>query len=135
VLALPAQSPITRATAIQAVADLFQLTSEERQERIPSGQDTYIHNRVGWAMTYMTKAGLLEKAASRTYTAAIRGRDFLNKFPDRFGVKELLVIPATPHERIDAALDEINGSLRSQLLAALLKMTLRSSNRWCSIYW
>ena len=44
-------------------------------------------------MTYMTKAGLLEKSAGRTYVATARGRDFLNKFPDHFGIKELLVIP------------------------------------------
>jgi restriction system protein len=151
-LGLAAQTPITRASATDAMGDFFSLSPEERQQRIPSGQMSYVRSRVGWAMTYLTKAGLLEKAASRTYAATDRGREFLNKFPDRFGVKELLVIPefvafqrshttteattsttatvavepavtsaATPHERIDAALGEINGTLRSQLLAALLK--------------
>jgi len=36
-------------------------------------------------------------------------------------VEPAVTSAATPHERIDAALGEINGTLRSQLLAALLK--------------
>lgn len=42
------------------LADQFELTEEERQERLPSGQQTYLSNRVGWGKTYLVKAGLLE---------------------------------------------------------------------------
>jgi restriction system protein len=44
----------------QHVADQFKLTDDERQKLLPSGQQTYINNRVGWAKSYMKKAGLLE---------------------------------------------------------------------------
>lgn len=43
----------------ERVADQFQLTEDERKERLPSGQQTVINNRVGWARTYLNKAGLL----------------------------------------------------------------------------
>jgi restriction system protein len=42
------------------VADHFNLTDEERQWMLPSGQQSYINNRVGWAKSYLKKAGLLE---------------------------------------------------------------------------
>lgn len=35
---------------------LFRLTEEERRGLLPSGQQTIINNRVGWARTYMVKA-------------------------------------------------------------------------------
>ncbi|WP_328803402.1 winged helix-turn-helix domain-containing protein [Pseudomonas triticifolii] len=43
----------------ERVADQFQLTEDERKERLPSGRQTVINNRVGWARTYLNKAGLL----------------------------------------------------------------------------
>ena len=43
----------------ERVADQFQLTEDERKERLPSGHQTVINNRVGWARTYLNKAGLL----------------------------------------------------------------------------
>jgi restriction system protein len=53
-----------------AVADHFQLTDEERQEMLPSGQTTVIANRVGWAKTHMKNAGLLEQ---RLYLGGLVG--------------------------------------------------------------
>ena len=41
------------------LADHFNLTEEERQEPIPSGTQALFYNRVGWARTYLVKAGLL----------------------------------------------------------------------------
>jgi len=46
--------------AVEVLSDQFGLTEHERQEMLPSGGETTIHNRVGWARTYMKKAGLLE---------------------------------------------------------------------------
>ncbi|GGE61479.1 winged helix-turn-helix domain-containing protein [Priestia taiwanensis] len=34
----------------------FNLTEEEINEMLPSGRQTYIKNRLGWAITYMKKA-------------------------------------------------------------------------------
>ncbi|WP_445626882.1 restriction endonuclease [Nostoc sp. DSM 114167] len=45
--------------AIGALADQFNLSEDERKELLPSGQQPLFDNRVGWARTYLKKAGLL----------------------------------------------------------------------------
>ncbi len=62
--------PLLKAVADQAkhlltaivpkLEEEFNLSPEERQMLLPSGQDTLFHNRVTWARTYLKKAGLLE---------------------------------------------------------------------------
>jgi restriction system protein len=51
--------------AIEDLADEFSLTDEERKELLPSGRQATFDNRVGWARTYMKKAGLLESTKCR----------------------------------------------------------------------
>lgn len=145
ILQLATRGSISRASATEALSELFSLTPEERQERIPSGVTTYIRNRVGWAMTYLTKAGLIEKVANKTCAATPRGQEFLQQHTKGFGIKHLATIPefkafhqspagrtesedtpgaisaATPLERIDRAIEEINTELRAQLLTELLQ--------------
>jgi restriction system protein len=45
---------------IEALANQFQLTQEERQELLPSGYQAIFDNRVGWSKTHILKAGLLD---------------------------------------------------------------------------
>jgi hypothetical protein len=52
--------------AIEHIANIFNLSEEERREVLPSGQQYIIDNRVGWARTYLKKAGLLE-STKRSY--------------------------------------------------------------------
>ena len=56
--AVDGEANIGEVTARLAVD--FKLTEEEREQRLPSGRQTTIVNRTGWAKTYLTKAGLLE---------------------------------------------------------------------------
>ena len=42
------------------LAEEFHLTQDELDEVLPSGSETVFRNRVGWARTYLKKAGLLE---------------------------------------------------------------------------
>ena len=44
---------------VSHISDLFDLTEEERKQLIPSGRANLINNRVGWACTYLRKAGLI----------------------------------------------------------------------------
>ena len=44
--------------AYEELADEFALTEEERRDLLPSGQQPTFENRVGWAKTYLKKAGL-----------------------------------------------------------------------------
>lgn len=43
---------------VEALAQEFKLTDDERRELLPSGGQFVFDNRVGWARTYMKKAGL-----------------------------------------------------------------------------
>ena len=47
---------------VEQLADHFKLSEEERKELLPSGSQFTFANRVGWARTYMSKAGLLESS-------------------------------------------------------------------------
>lgn len=48
--------------AILALAEEFKLTEEELRVLLPIGRQTTFRNRVGWARTYLSKAGLLATA-------------------------------------------------------------------------
>ena len=41
--------------AVECLAKEFQLTEEEKNELLPSGQAFLFSNRVGWARTYLKK--------------------------------------------------------------------------------
>lgn len=45
--------------AIEFLATWFGLNDQERKMLLPSGQQAIFDNRVGWARTYLKKAGLL----------------------------------------------------------------------------
>jgi restriction system protein len=45
---------------IDVLAQEFKLTEAEQKQLLPSGQQSAFDNRVGWARTYLFKAGLLE---------------------------------------------------------------------------
>jgi hypothetical protein len=92
VLALAQSAPISRATATEAMVRHFQLDEEAAAARIPSGQSTYIGNRTGWAMTFLTKAKLIEKVARATYGLTERGRLFLESHPDAISVDDLRTV-------------------------------------------
>jgi restriction system protein len=44
---------------VDALAAEYKLTDSERRELLPSGSQFPFANRVGWARTYLKKAGLL----------------------------------------------------------------------------
>ncbi|WP_233547087.1 winged helix-turn-helix domain-containing protein [Exiguobacterium sp. AM39-5BH] len=43
----------------ESLADYFKLTESEITEKLPSGQQTLLVNRIGWTRTYLNKAGLI----------------------------------------------------------------------------
>ena len=69
--------------ATNHLSDLFKLTPEEREQRIPSGQSSYIKNRTGWAKTYLKKAGLLSSPKRGVIQITDRGRKILSQKPER----------------------------------------------------
>ncbi len=75
------EHPLKEITA--SMAESFKLSAEEREQRISSGQSTYIQNRTGWAKTYLKKAGLLASPKRGLIQITDRGREVLFKKPER----------------------------------------------------
>src|ERR1700712_1503814 len=69
----------------QQLADDLALTSEDRAQMLSSGQSTY-QNRVGWARTYLKKAGLLEAPSRGTARITQRGREVIAENPPTIDV-------------------------------------------------
>lgn len=75
------------------IADVFQLSETERKERLPSGRQTVMSNRVGWARTYLNKAGLLTIPSKGMVQITARGREALANGPERLTVSWLKQFP------------------------------------------
>lgn len=92
------------------VADLIGLTAEQREILLPSGQVKY-ENRMGWALSYLSNVGALERTARNRYRVTDGGLVVLNQFPT--GVTEVQLdefaknpsSPIHPYKRREAALD------------------------------
>lgn len=133
---------------INHIADSFQLTEEERQERLPSGKQTVLDNRIGWARTYLTKAGLLEVTRRAHFVITERGQNaisnpntvidnqYLKQFDEfiafkdqKNGQSELgessqsIAEETTPDEVLRAAYKQINDALASEILARTRKVS------------
>ncbi len=115
------------------IEQAFNLTEDEKMERIPSGKQRIVHNRVAWAITHIKKAGLLEAREKRgCYGITDEGRKLLSENPSEINVKRLRGytsylgfvnseeqdenIPLTPAlEAADKTPEEIMGALAAQL--------------------
>jgi restriction system protein len=92
-LASEQKDEISTSEALEALAEQFKLTSEDLKEMLPSGiQPTFV-NRIGWASTYMKKAGLLEPTRRGFYKITQRGQELLKKKPSKIDVKLLRQYP------------------------------------------
>lgn len=132
---------------IEKLAIEFQITDEERKELLASGNQAIFDNRVGWAKTYLKKAGLLDSPKRATFVITDIGRQTLAKQPDRIDAKYLRQFPAflefqnasrndneteeiisvavndqTPEESLDKAYQRIRRSLASELLNKVVEL-------------
>lgn len=130
------------------VISVFSMTPEERSELLKSGQ-LRIANRVGWGITDMHKAGLVERGSKKgVYRITPEGRVFLAEHKDGFGLSELetvrsfrewkdgyqeksaieeeggfsgLTADATPEDLMESSLRQINSALANDLLDRILE--------------
>jgi restriction system protein len=79
--------------AIDHIAETFKLTESDKKEVLPSGQQYIIDNRVGWARTYLKKAGLLESTKRAYFKITDLGLEVLKKNPNEINVKFLEQFP------------------------------------------
>jgi restriction system protein len=119
----------------------FNLSTEERQQLLGSGQQTVIRNRAGWARTYLQKAGLIASTRRGYFRITERGESVLGSKPERIDVKYLEQFPefvafrelrharpdevpvpmstssdATPEEALDAAYGRLRLDLEAELV-------------------
>ena len=62
------------------------LSIEALSERLPSGTQSAFDNRMGWARTYLFKAGLIERPRRATYAITETGRKLLANPPSEIDV-------------------------------------------------
>lgn len=129
------------------LAKKFSLNEEELNVLLPSGKQTIFYNRVGWARTYLTKAGLLEMSRRSYYRITERGRQVLARKPSRIDMKFLEQFPEyiefreresgrrkpkesigetsekTPEEILEDAYEEIRDGLAQELLGLVKQST------------
>lgn len=77
----------------EQLADEFNLSEEERTELLPSGQQAIFDNRVGWARTFLKKAGLLESPKRGYFEITKRGLKVLKDQPAKIDVRYLEQFP------------------------------------------
>ena len=68
------------------VAENLGLTVEALSERLPSGTQSAFDNRMGWARTYLFKAGLLDRPRRATYAISETGKKLLANPPSEIDV-------------------------------------------------
>lgn len=130
---------------INKIIKLFNLSEEEQKEMLPSGTQTLLYNRVGWAKTYLKKAGLIESPKRSFYKITARGTNviksspsridigFLNQFEEfqsfRTKVDNLEENPIMPKEELTDIenLENIIEGLNNQLAQDLLEKILQDT--------
>jgi len=79
--------------AVEKLADEFNLSTEERNELLPSGSQAVFNNRVGWARSYLKQAGLLESPKRGFFTITPKGTELLGANPEKIDISVLEKYP------------------------------------------
>ena len=74
---------------IETLSEYFGLDDNQRKELLPSGSQLIFDNRVGWAKTYLKKAGLIEYTKRGVIKITARGMATLQENIDKIDVKYL----------------------------------------------
>lgn len=138
----------------ELVCQHYVFTAQQLAETLPSGRQTRLRSRVGWAKTYLVKAGLIEQPKRGICLITERGKAALasgqtidnhylanfNEFvtftqassenadnvqPAMAPLTEQLQQASTPQEQIEQALAALNNSLADELLGEVLALSPR----------
>ncbi|MCG3119227.1 MAG: Mrr restriction system protein [bacterium] len=137
---------------IDTLAREFDLTDAERKEILPSGIQAKFDNRVGWARTYLKKAGLLESVGRGKFRITERGLQILNSNPTVINVKFLRQFPEflefqkssrqenkneekdeeqaqTPEESLESSYQNLRRALAQELLDRIKNLSSKFFER------
>jgi restriction system protein len=130
-------------TLADQIAQQFSLTLEDRNRLLPSGVSRTFDSRVGWAATYMSKAGLFERPRRSHLQITGRGKellsqnparvdnDVLSRYPEFLAFKQRsspklpppleqeAITEGSPRETIDQAYLQLQAALADDLLARI----------------
>jgi len=147
VLIAAANGEVRISEVVGALADELGLSQEDQAELLPSGRQRTFDNRVHWAKTYLTKAGLLQSTRRAHFQITDRGRqalasnppridnDYLSQFSEflefrsrrspeneeaRPKLEPIRSDDRTPDEVMRAAHREIEKALRQELLDRIM---------------
>ncbi len=128
----------------EKVTAALQLSSEDSQKLLPSGQQTIVENRIAWARAYLKKAGLIESTKRAHVRLTTEGKNVLASSPTRIDNAFLMKFKSfsqwredskTPSARLDPVtssganadwqtpaevLEQAYGALRAEITADLL---------------
>lgn len=134
---------------VDALALHFNLSDAEKREMLPSGAQAVFTNRVGWASTYLKKAGLLESSGRGKFRITSRGLEvlkenpailnatYLKRFPEfnefRTQAKSAETLESTaavatepqqtPQEILDSTAEELRRTLAQELIDQIKSCT------------
>ena len=148
ILELAADQEVSISIAEKHIIEIFSISNQEASELLPSGKERVVRNRVGWAKTYLSKAGLLQSSRRGWFSATDLGRKIIADSPTSIDVKFLMnfdsfrdfrqvssgntvdnvALPtdnavtqrATPEEVVETAYKAFLQSLRADLLDRVL---------------
>lgn len=84
---------------VAGAADLLQLSETDRAVLIPSGQEQW-KNRGNWALSYLARAGAVERPSRGRYVITEVGRELLEAHPNGMTEKDLRSVPGYDSPRL-----------------------------------
>jgi restriction system protein len=127
--------------AYQVLPDMMNISEEEKREYLPSGKQPIVHNRIGWARTYLKKAKLITTTRRGHFIITDRGKEVIQSNPDKIDNDFLMQFPEfqefkttrndqdeegtasvktfdekNPEELLEYAYEEMNNELAQELL-------------------
>jgi restriction system protein len=130
----------SRREVVDQVAELAGLSDAQRAETLSSGHPRY-ENRIGWALTYLSKASAIVRPQRARYEISPIGRELLQNHPDGIGVEELRAIEGfaeawqtgsrgpvaiaaptifapelNPFEMVESGIGQINDAVAAELI-------------------
>ena len=141
--------------ASNMIAEHLQLSDEQLNELLPSGKKTKYYDRIHWAKTYLSKAGLLESTGRGLFRITQRGYDLLETDPPAIDNKLLSQFDEfvefqtpnvndssennretievedeqTPEEQVETIYRKLRKSLGDELLETVLAVSPRFFER------
>lgn len=134
------------------ISSEFGLSDDDIQEKLPSGRQTRVVNRISWAITHLVKADMLRRVTRGVVALTPKGQQTLAENPKRIDINFLgarsdnyrlfrnvssmsdtdeasyvqhepgVADESTPEERLEAAFAELNAALQSDLQEKIQEM-------------